>query len=35
VASYLGVPPSQKLEYPVWLVQDFETATGIVLEEAG
>lgn len=35
VASYLGAPPSQKLEYPVWLVQDFETATGEILAEAG
>lgn len=35
VATSLGAPPSQKLEYPVWLVQDFETATGEILAEAG
>jgi len=31
----LATPPVQKLEFPVWLVQDFETATGEVLAEAG
>jgi hypothetical protein len=35
VAASVGAPPSQKLEYPVWLVQDFETATGEILAEAG
>jgi hypothetical protein len=35
VAASLGAQPAQKLEYPVWLVQDFEAATGIVLADAG
>ena len=35
IAASLGAQPSQKLEYPVWLVQDFATATGEVLAESG
>lgn len=34
VAASLGAAPAQKLEFPAWLIQDFETATGEVLAEA-
>ena len=34
IAETLATLPVQKLEFPVWLVQDFETATGEVLAEA-
>lgn len=35
VAATLATPPAQKLEFPVWLIQDFETGTGEILAEAG